>query len=175
MQGRYDATAIASDSIDLAAAQAARGNGRAIQRVLETIHPVVAHRCRAELGSHLGTTGADAVAQDTYKAILEALPHEAGARPFLQFVHDTTTRKVQKARRSIPRSATAETGTATLRMNELLATLSERQRTIMRLRLIAGLSADDTATAVGCSPNTVRVEQHLAMNSFRAMQAAEPT
>ncbi|MCA1656063.1 MAG: sigma-70 family RNA polymerase sigma factor, partial [Pseudonocardiaceae bacterium] len=54
------------------------------------------------------------------------------------------------------------------RLAGLLNTLPPRQREILVLRLIVGLSAQETATAVGLTPTAVRVTQHRALAKLRA-------
>jgi RNA polymerase sigma-70 factor, ECF subfamily len=49
----------------------------------------------------------------------------------------------------------------------LLATLTEEQRKILRLRLINKLTADETAQAIGTTPEAVRIIQHQALNRLR--------
>ena len=60
------------------------------------------------------------------------------------------------------------------RLEQLLVTLPPRQREILVLRLIVGLSAQETATAVGLTPTAVRVTQHRALAKLRgALSRAE--
>jgi RNA polymerase sigma-70 factor, ECF subfamily len=49
----------------------------------------------------------------------------------------------------------------------LLETLSERHREILVLRVGVGLSAAETADALGMTPGGVRVAQHRALNELR--------
>jgi RNA polymerase sigma-70 factor (ECF subfamily) len=49
------------------------------------------------------------------------------------------------------------------RMNRLLSVLPEKQREILTLRIVVGLSAEETAEAVGSTPGAVRVAQHRAL------------
>ncbi len=48
-------------------------------------------------------------------------------------------------------------------MKELLGTLPEKQREILIMRLVVGLSAEETAAAVGSTAGAVRVAQHRAI------------
>ena len=48
-----------------------------------------------------------------------------------------------------------------------MATLPEKQREILVLRLIVGLSADETAVAVDSTAGAVRVAQHRALTKLR--------
>jgi RNA polymerase sigma-70 factor (ECF subfamily) len=60
------------------------------------------------------------------------------------------------------------------RLERLLGTLPPRQREILILRLVVGLSAQETATAVGLTPTAVRVTQHRALAKLRgALSPAE--
>jgi RNA polymerase sigma-70 factor (ECF subfamily) len=49
----------------------------------------------------------------------------------------------------------------------LLATLTPVQREILTLRIIDGLSSDDTAAVTGMTATAVRVAQHRALNRLR--------
>jgi RNA polymerase sigma-70 factor (ECF subfamily) len=49
------------------------------------------------------------------------------------------------------------------RMNRLLAILPEKQREILVLRVVVGMSAEETAVAVGSTAGAVRVAQHRAL------------
>jgi RNA polymerase sigma-70 factor (ECF subfamily) len=48
-----------------------------------------------------------------------------------------------------------------------LAALTDGQREILWLRVVLGLSAEETAAAVGGTPELVRVTQHRALNRLR--------
>jgi RNA polymerase sigma-70 factor (ECF subfamily) len=58
-------------------------------------------------------------------------------------------------------------------MTELLATLPEPQGEILRLRIAAGLSAEETAQVLGMSAGAVRVAQHRALARLRALTGSE--
>lgn len=49
-------------------------------------------------------------------------------------------------------------------MGRLLHMLPDKQREILVLRIVVGLSAEETAEAVGSTPGAVRVVQHRALN-----------
>jgi RNA polymerase sigma-70 factor, ECF subfamily len=53
----------------------------------------------------------------------------------------------------------------------LLATLPHPQGDILRLRVAAGLSADETASVLGMTAGAVRVAQHRALTKLRAFIA----
>ncbi|SEJ00618.1 RNA polymerase sigma factor [Demequina mangrovi] len=52
-------------------------------------------------------------------------------------------------------------------VEQLLATLSERQRDVLLLRVVAGLSGRETAAALEMSEPAVRVTQHRALAALR--------
>ena len=58
---------------------------------------------------------------------------------------------------------------------ELLRILPPKQREILVLRVAVGLSADETAEAVGSTAGAVRVAQHRALNKLRAELAKRDT
>jgi RNA polymerase sigma-70 factor (ECF subfamily) len=53
------------------------------------------------------------------------------------------------------------------RMTKLLEVLPEKQREILMLRIVVGLSAEETADAVGSTPGAVRVAQHRALAKLK--------
>ena len=52
-------------------------------------------------------------------------------------------------------------------MGKLLRLLPDKQREILVLRVVVGLSAEETAEAVGSTPGAVRVAQHRALGRLR--------
>jgi len=54
------------------------------------------------------------------------------------------------------------------RMTKLLSILPEKQREILTLRIVVGMSAEETAEAVGSTPGAVRVAQHRALARLKA-------
>ncbi|RZS37083.1 RNA polymerase sigma factor (sigma-70 family) [Herbihabitans rhizosphaerae] len=59
------------------------------------------------------------------------------------------------------------------RMADLLQILPDKQREIVVLRIVVGLSAEETADAVGSTPGAVRVAQHRALSRLRKSLSAE--
>ena len=64
---------------------------------------------------------------------------------------------------------------ATKRMAELLRLLPATQREVLLLRTVVGLSARETAEALGLTPGSVHVLQHRAVTKLRALYSATPT
>ncbi len=180
-------TAIADDLAVLVGA-AVDGVRDAIEGVLRWIRPLVVRYCRSRLGVQDKTlVSADDVAQEVCLAVLTALPsYRDQGRPFLAFVYGIAAHKVADARRSAARNRvepvaeipenlgfadSPEThvmqGESAERMARLLDTLPDKQRDILVLRVVVGLSAEKTAAAVGSTPGAVRVAQHRALNRLR--------
>ena len=121
-------------------------------------------------------------------AAITALPrYRDQGRPFLAFVYGIAAHKVADAHRAaarnraeptdmLPERASVDAGPEQMtmdaesaaRMSGLLDVLPAKQREILVLRVIVGLSAEETAEAVGSSPGAVRVAQHRALARLRA-------
>jgi RNA polymerase sigma-70 factor, ECF subfamily len=171
--------------------------GGAVEGVLRWIRPLVVRYCRARVGAQEKTfASADDVAQEVCLAVLTALPSYLDqGRPFLAFVYGIAAHKVADAHRSAARNraepvpeipdtpelaengpeARAMQGESAGRMTKLLDTLPNRQREILILRFVVGLSTEETAQAVGSTPGAVRVAQHRALNRLRTVLASEAT
>jgi RNA polymerase sigma-70 factor (ECF subfamily) len=156
--------------------------------VLALVRPLVLRYCRARIGwqdrSH---SGADDVAQEVCLAVLTALPRYVDqGRPFMAFVYGIAAHKVNDAHRatarnriepvaSVPEEPTTEAGPEQRamhsemrsRMAELLQLLPAGQREILVLRVVVGMSAEETANAVGSTAGAVRVAQHRALARLR--------
>ncbi len=55
----------------------------------------------------------------------------------------------------------------------LLDTLPNKQREILVLRVVVGLTAEETAKAVGSTPGAVRVAQHRALTRLHKVLPSE--
>ncbi|GAA3857284.1 sigma-70 family RNA polymerase sigma factor [Saccharothrix violaceirubra] len=169
------------------------GDPRAVERLLARLQPLVLRYCRARVGTRERTlVSADDIAQEVCLAVVSALSryrYEPGS--FLAFVYGIAAHKVADARRravrsrsevvpELPDTPTLEDGPEQRAMNGeliqrvtlLLRRLPERQREILVLRVAVGLSAEETAVAVGSTPGAVRVAQHRALARMREMFAA---
>jgi RNA polymerase sigma-70 factor (ECF subfamily) len=167
---------------------AVAGEPRARDRLLAEIHPLVLRYCRARLGRQETLMGsADDVAQEVCLAVVNALPgYTLRGLSFRAFVYGIAAHKVTDAFRAIgrnraepvadiPDTPLAHDGPEshllqvelTERLGELLHLLTPRQREVLVLRIAVGLSAEETAQAVGSTPGAVRVTQHRALNRLR--------
>ena len=121
-------------------------------------------------------------------AAITALPrYKDQGRPFLAFVYGIAAHKVADAHRAagrnkadpmeiVPERFAGEAGPeqlaidseASARMAKLLQILPEKQREILILRVVVGMSAEETADAVGSTAGAVRVAQHRALARLKS-------
>lgn len=184
----------AKDGLDELVAAAVAGDRRARDLVISTIGPLVQRYCRGRLGrSDRSSVSADDVAQEVLLAVLTALPsYRVQGRPFLAFVYGIASHKVIDAHRAatrnrsdavaeVPDSAAVSDGPEqralrielSEQMGLLLDQLPDKQREILVLRVIVGLSAEETAEAVGSTAGAVRVAQHRALGRLRRAMPEE--
>lgn len=177
------------ERLDAVVAEAVAGDRDALREVLEIIRPIVVRYCRARVGAtERSGLSADDVAQEVCLAAITALPrYKDQGRPFLAFVYGIAAHKVADAHRAagrnrseptdvVPERYSLEAGPEQMaldsesaaRMNKLLSVLPEKQREILILRVVVGMSAEETAEAVGSTPGAVRVAQHRALARLKA-------
>jgi RNA polymerase sigma-70 factor (ECF subfamily) len=181
------------ERLDAAVAEAVAGDRGAIRTVLGTVRPIVVRYCRARLGAgQRSGVSADDVAQEVCLAVMTALPrYRDQGRPFLAFVYGIAAHKVADAHRaaardlshpvaSVPESRSPAPDPeqslieveSVSRMNELLAELPHKQREILILRVVVGLSTEETADALATTPGAVRVAQHRALARLKSVLSA---
>ncbi|MEU0517956.1 sigma-70 family RNA polymerase sigma factor [Streptosporangium sp. NPDC006007] len=174
---------------------AVQGDRTAIESLIAQLRPMVVRYCRARLGRVSGQYHiADDVAQEVCIAVLSALPrYRDMGRPFASFVFGIASHKVADALRSSVRSAVPtqdlpdgpdegpgpeETVVRYIEAEHarrLLSRLPDNQRELLMLRVVSGLSAEETGNVLGMSPGAVRVAQHRALARLRAMAELEST
>jgi RNA polymerase sigma-70 factor (ECF subfamily) len=172
---------------------AARGHPAAIESLLERIRPMVVRYCRARLGRITGHYHvADDVAQEVCIAVLSALPrYQDIGRPFASFVFGIAAHKVADALRNAARLAVPtddlpdgpderpgpeETVVSFLEAQRawaLLARLPGNLRELLILRVVTGLTAEETGNVLGMSAGAVRVAQHRALARLRTLAIEE--
>ena len=172
--------------------RAQQGDRAAVEALLAQLRPGVLRYCRARLGRRDGSYGsADDVAQEVCMAVVTALPRYVDqGRPFAAFVYGIAGHKVADAQRAgfrdrsdatdeLPDRADDGIGPedAAIRAAEaadaaaLLDRLPPAHRELLLLRVVAGLSAEETGAALGMSPGAVRVAQHRALARLRTLSA----
>ncbi|MER5619694.1 MULTISPECIES: sigma-70 family RNA polymerase sigma factor [Streptosporangium] len=172
---------------------AVQGDRTAIESLIAQLRPMVVRYCRGRLGRVSGQYHiADDVAQEVCIAVLSALPrYRDMGRPFASFVFGIASHKVADALRSSVRSAVPtqdlpdgpdegpgpeETVVRYIEAEHarrLLSRLPDNQRELLMLRVVSGLSAEETGNVLGMSPGAVRVAQHRALARLRAMAELE--
>ena len=169
-------------------AGALRGEAKSVDVLFVRLRPAVVRYCRARIGrSGSAYSSADDVAQEICLAVLAALDRfHDDPSSFLPFVYGIASHKVADHYRKASRDKAdpvadvpdlidlgvgpelhALRGDMRARLGKLLEILAPRQREILVLRLLVGLSAQETAAATGLTATAVRVTQHRALNKLR--------
>ena len=171
------------------AARAGAGEETAREELLAGVHRLALRYARARLGTYPAAAELAAdVAQEVCMAVLTALPsYDDRGVPFEAFVYRIAAHKVADAQRAYARNPVAadalgavwsqeQVGSAeddvvaadeAARVREVLATLSQKHQEVLILRVAVGLSAQETADALGSTPGAVRVLQHRALAALR--------
>jgi RNA polymerase sigma-70 factor (ECF subfamily) len=181
-----------TDEMSPLVARAQSGERAALEELLARLRPGVLRYCRARLGRNGGSFGsADDVAQEVCMAVLTALPRYVDqGRPFAAFVYGIAGHKVADAQRAGFRDRSDATDELPDRADDrlgpedtvvaaaeaaaaaaLLDRLPPAHRELLLLRVVAGLSAEETGAALGMSPGAVRVAQHRALARLRTLSA----
>jgi RNA polymerase sigma-70 factor (ECF subfamily) len=176
--------------IDKLIGAAVAGEVGARDRLLAEVHPLVLGYCRRRLGHRETVIGsADDVAQEVCLAVVATLhSYTVTSLSFRSFVYGIAANKITDAFRAMGRNRTDAVAdlpdspvvhdgpeqrllAAELaeRLHGLLHLLTPRQRDVVILRIAVGLSAEETADALGSTPGAVRVTQHRALNHLRAL------
>ena len=168
----------------------------AVEALLRQFRPAIVRYCRARLTRNrirAGSLDEDDVAQEGCLALLSALPsYRDMGRPFGAFVFAIAAHKVADAARGAaraplpvpvlpdlpdlpdrcpgPEETVLKSVDARL-ARTLLAHLPAAQRRLLLLRVVGGLSAEDTGYVLDMSPGAVRVAQHRALLRLRARAA----
>lgn len=178
--------------LDTLVAPAARGDREALARLLEIVFPIAVRYSRGKLGRwDRGGVTADDVAQEICLAVLTALPrYRDQSRPFVAFVYGIAAHKIADVHRAaarnktdavaeLPEGVVSDAGPegkilafeASKEIGVMLATLPEKDRDVLVLRVALTMSAEEVAQAMGSTPGAIRVAQHRALGKLRAAQA----
>lgn len=169
---------------------ACAGDREAVEQLLARLRPGIVRYCRARLGRTDGSYGsADDVAQEVCMAVVRALPRYTDTgTPFAAFVHGIVGHKVTDALRATYRDRSSATDRVPERADTsagpeeavlageraqvartLLNGLPPAHRELLLLRVVHGLSAEDTGAALGMTAGAVRVAQHRALARLRTL------
>lgn len=174
---------------------AVHGDRGAVEALIEQVRPMIVRYCRTRMGRVSGQYHiADDVAQEVCIAVLSALPrYRKEGRPFASFVYGIASHKVADAMRNALRAAvptedlpdgpddcpgpeeTVVRHNEAQRARALLSRLPAVQRELLVLRVITGLTAEETGQVLGMTPGAVRVAQHRALTRLRTLARAEMT
>jgi RNA polymerase sigma-70 factor (ECF subfamily) len=177
-------------TIDETVAAAVAGDAGAVDRLLAFLRPLVLRYCRTKLGRlPQSFSSPDDVAQEVCVAVYRALPgYQQLGRPFLSFVYGIAAHKIADVHRAntrdksdpiadAPEVMSPDEGPEQIILRDelarqtgaLLATLTQRQRDILVMRIVMGMSAKETAAVIGTTAEAIRVAQHRALNRLRKM------
>jgi len=179
------------DSLASLVSRAQAGDREAMERLVAQLRPGVFRYVLARvLDPHL----ADDVTQEVTVTMVQSLHRYVDqGRPVTAWAFGIAANKVSESRRSAYRRREAPAETlpdqahdvavepehavlrleTAARMRDLLDTLPEQQAEIVRLRVAAGLSAEETAAVLGMTPGAVRVAQHRALARLRQLATPE--
>lgn len=181
---------LTKEAIDPLVAAATTGDQDAVEALLAVVKPMLVRYCRARMGGRdLAYLSADDVAQEVCLAVFRMLPvYEDRGGSFLYLVRAIAANKVADAFRVVSRDRSdpvpelPETGAVLndpeshvldvdlgARLGRLVARLPKLQREVLTLRVVVGLTATETATALGLTPGNVRVKQHRALVKLREL------
>ncbi len=184
---------LTKEDLDPLVDRARAGEPGAVHALLRVIKPVVVRYCRARLGGYdLSYLSADDVAQEVCLAVLKVLPgYQDRGGSFLYLVRAIAANKVADAFKAVSRDKSKPVselpeeaaggvepeGNAValdlgVRLGRLVSRLPRLQQEIVSLRIVVGLSATETAEALGITPGRVRIQQYRALAKLRDMIAA---
>jgi len=188
-RARHARSARRDAELNRLAALASGGNQQSLEDLLGQIRPMVVQYCRARIGTGtLGTQSAEDIAQDTLIAVVGALERWRPEKRVMAFVYGIASNKVVDAYRAAGRDRSVPTdvvpdapdldhgpeqsavhGSVVAELRRLLDELPEHHREILVLRVALGMSAVETAAAVGSTSGAVRVTQHRALAKLREL------
>ena len=173
--------------------RATAGETEAAEELMAGVYTLALRYARARLGA-TGASGEHAqdVAQEVCLAVLKYLPrYDERGVPFEAFVYTIAARKVADAQRmlrtqpvptdlvpdgqddAIGPEEHAVAADSYARAHRLVASLPPVQRELITLRVAVGLSAEETAQALGMTAGAVRVAQHRALTRLRTLVAQD--
>jgi RNA polymerase sigma-70 factor, ECF subfamily len=141
--------------VDDVVAAAVVGDRLALYQLLSRVQPAVVRYCRARLGNGAVAT---TVARRICGTVVTKLPDLRDTTVVYAFVHGIAAAAVD----AVARGFTEGAG-----LPGAFAALSPAQREVLVLRVAVGLSAAETASALGSTPDAVRRVQHEGLERLR--------
>ncbi len=169
---------------------AAGGDRNSLAELLRRVEPKLLRYCRARIGAAQSTdAGAEDVAQEVMLAAMDALPrYRADGAGFEAYVFGIARRKVadfhRANRRTVPTSTedlpettddrpgpaqSAVDSECRTMVRALLHRLPQKQQDILTMRVVLGMTAEETARVLDSTSGAVRVSQHRALEKLRAL------
>ncbi|HJQ46878.1 MAG TPA: sigma-70 family RNA polymerase sigma factor [Amycolatopsis sp.] len=169
------------------------GSPDATAELLRRLRPLVRRYCHRHISAkERWRIDIDDVVQDVSISVLHALPrYRYDIQAFVPYTYGIASRKIAEHRRRLARDVTLPVGALTEEkwalpdraadpasraeqasvqheLRVLLDTLAPKARKLIQLRVVEGLSAQETADALGmASSGAVRVAQHRALCQLR--------
>ena len=188
----YPSLDLAQAPLSVLARLAQQANIAARNALMSRVHRMSLRYAASRLATYAAASERTAdVAQEVCVAVLQALPrYEDRGAPFEAFVYSICARKVADVQRAgvrpetlsdtLPERPVAEDGPeeaavgvdTARRLARLMEGLSQTHREVLTLRIGVGLSAQETAQALGMSAGAVRVAQHRALAKLRQLHDA---
>lgn len=142
---------------------AVRGDPTAVGELLRQLRPMIERYCRIRVGR---SGDVEDVVQDVCLAVLTALPsyRPTSTRSFREFVYRVARTTVIRTTVVPPAPDAPAPPDVDL---AALDVLPRRLRDVIVLRVLAGLSPEETARALLTTPGAVRVAQHRALRMLR--------
>lgn len=179
----------ASSALAAHARAAMEGDASALESLMVGVRERAYRYARARLGRFPHAAGAaEDAAQEVCIAVLTSLSrYDERGVPFEAYVYSICARKVADVQRSVYRqpvptddvpdridfdAGPEEMAIAGAQADEawaLMQTLPPHQRELLTLRVAVGMSAEETAEALGMTAGAVRVAQHRALARLRNM------
>lgn len=185
---------LTKEVLDPLVVAAKSGDPDAVDALLAVVKPMLVRYCRARMGGRdLSYLSADDVAQEVCLAVFKMLPaYEDRGGSFLYLVRAIAANKVADAFRMVSRDRSdpvpelPEAGPVRnepeshalgvdlgVRLGRLVAKLPRVQREVLTLRIVVGLTATETAAALGLTPGNMRVKQHRGLVRLRELMREE--
>lgn len=179
----------ASSTLAAHASAAMGGDASALEALMVGVRERAYRYARARLGRFPHAAGAaEDAAQEVCIAVLTSLSrYDERGVPFEAYVYSISARKVADVQRSVYRqpvptdevpdrvdfdAGPEEIAIAGSQADEawaLMQSLPTHQRELLTLRVAVGMSAEETAEALGMTAGAVRVAQHRALARLRQM------
>lgn len=152
------------------------------ERFFDRMYPRLIAYAERRLGSR---EDARDVVSETFMRLIQGLPalDRPGVTPegwcfgiLHHVVNDAHRRRYTRRKLSVPEGPGADdpADTAVLTdehtaMRQAFERLSQRDRDLLELRVVAGLSADEVASVLSMRPGAIRMAQHRALERLRAL------